>query len=50
MLRVSMNCGQDQAAIPSSAAAGMAMDPELVQGQPKYGSPDKPAAQATPNP
>lgn len=48
MLRVSMNCGQDQAAIPSSAVAGMAMDPELVEGQPKYGSPDKPAAASKP--
>lgn len=41
-LRVSMNCGQDQAAVPSSMGAGMMIDPDLVEGDPPFGSPDRP--------
>lgn len=41
-LRVSLNCGQDQAAVPSSLGAGMMMDPEIVTGEAPQGSPDRP--------
>ena len=42
VLKISMNCGQDQAAVPSSLGAGMMIDPDLVAGDPPFGSPDRP--------
>lgn len=42
VIKVAMNCGQDQAAVPSSVGAGMSIDPDLVEGDPPYGSPDRP--------
>lgn len=42
VMRVSMNCGQDQAAIPSSVGAGYSIDPDYVAGEPVKPSPDVP--------
>ena len=42
VIKVTMNCGVDQAAVPSAVGAGMAMTEELVEGDPPVGSPDRP--------
>ena len=42
VIKVSLNCGQDQAAIPSSVGAGYSIDPEMVDGDPPFSSPDRP--------
>jgi len=49
-LRISMNCGQDQAAVPSSVGAGLSMNPEFVAGDPPYSSPDRPESEGDGNP
>ncbi|HYR27233.1 MAG TPA: hypothetical protein VEU30_02135, partial [Thermoanaerobaculia bacterium] len=50
MLRISMNCGQDQAAVPSSVGAGMSIEPDFVAGDPPYSSPDRPESEDEGNP
>lgn len=45
VIRISMNCGQNESAIPSSVGAGMAMTEALVDGNPPVGSPDRPTGQ-----
>ena len=42
VIKMTMNCGQEENAIPSSIGAGMAMTESLVEGDPPYGSPDRP--------
>lgn len=42
IVRLSMNCGQDNQAIPASMGAGYAVSSSLVEGDPPYGSPDRP--------
>ena len=42
VIKVSMNCGNDQAAIPSSVGAGYSIDPNMVEGDAPHGSPDRP--------
>lgn len=45
VIRISMNCGPDQAAIPSSVGAGLSLTESLVDGDPPLGSPDRPEGQ-----
>jgi hypothetical protein len=42
VIKIAMNCGQNEAAIPGSVGAGMAMTQSLVDGDPPTGSPDTP--------
>ena len=42
VIKIAMNCGQNEAAIPGSIGAGMAMTEALVDGDPPQGSPDRP--------
>lgn len=42
IVRLSMNCTPENQAIPSSVAAGYALNSNLVEGEPPYGSPDRP--------
>lgn len=42
VIRITMNCGMDQAAIPSSVGAGMAFGTDWVDGDTPQGSPDRP--------
>lgn len=45
IIRLSMSCGEDVQAVPTSLGAGYALTEELVEGDPEYGSPDRPANQ-----
>ncbi|MFP5246153.1 MAG: hypothetical protein ACLGH0_05620 [Thermoanaerobaculia bacterium] len=40
---LSMSCGEEAQGVPSSMGAGVAVNDELVAGDPPYGSPDRPA-------
>lgn len=42
VLRFSLSCGDDPGGIPSSVGAGFAVDEELIDGEPPFGSPDRP--------
>lgn len=44
VLRFSLSCGDDPGGIPSSIGAGLALDEELIDGEPPYGSPDRPVS------
>lgn len=48
VIKVTMNCGQDQAAVPSSIGAGLALSEDYVGGYGPYGSPDRPTDQQPP--
>ena len=45
ILRLSMSCGADAQGIPSAMGAGYSLNGELVEGQPRYATPDRPAEQ-----
>jgi hypothetical protein len=45
IIRLSMSCGEDVQAVPTSLGAGYAMTEELVVGDPEFGSPDSPGNQ-----
>ena len=45
IIRLSMSCGEEVQAVPTSLGAGYAMNDELVEGDPEYGSPDRPVDQ-----
>lgn len=45
ILRLSLSCGEDVQAVPSSMGAGYALDDKLVVGDPEFGSPDRPTNQ-----
>jgi len=42
ILRLTMNCGEDAQAIPSSLGAGYALEDRLIKGNPPKTSPDAP--------
>jgi hypothetical protein len=42
VLRFSLSCGEDPGGIPSSLGAGYVIGDELIEGEPPYGSPDRP--------
>jgi hypothetical protein len=42
---LSLSCGQDAQGIPSAMGAGYAVSDSLVEGDPTYGSPDRPVNQ-----
>ncbi|HVG25617.1 MAG TPA: hypothetical protein VND45_15775 [Thermoanaerobaculia bacterium] len=42
IIRMTMNCGEDAQAIPSSLGAGYMVDDEIVEGNPPVISPDRP--------
>lgn len=46
IIRLTMNCGDDAQAIPSSLGAGYLLDDTLVEGNPPVISPDKPDTEA----
>lgn len=48
VIKITMNCGDDQAAIPSSIGAGLALTEEFVAGEGPYGSPDRPTTELPP--
>lgn len=48
VIKITMNCGDDQAAIPSSIGAGLALSEEFVGGEGPYGSPDRPTTEPPP--
>lgn len=45
IIRLSMSCGQEVQAIPTSMGAGYSVNDELIAGDPPYGSPDRPVNQ-----
>lgn len=50
IIRLTMNCGDDAQAVPSSLGAGFLMDDNLVKGNPPLVSPDRPDDQVPPQP
>ena len=40
--RLSMSCGEETGGLPTSGAAGYALEQNLILGNPPYGSPDHP--------
>ena len=47
VLRLDLNCKEDPAGIPSSLGAGYTVDPQWVDGDPPYQSPDRPVVTTT---
>lgn len=45
VIRLSMNCGDDAQAVPSSLGAGYMIGDTLTKGEPPYTSPDRPDEQ-----
>lgn len=45
MQRLMLSCGEEAQGIPSSMGAGYAVNESLVDGDPTYGSPDRPVDQ-----
>jgi len=45
LIRLTMNCGEDDQGIPSSLGAGYLLGDQIVRGTPPTISPDQPAAQ-----
>ncbi|MFP5289018.1 MAG: hypothetical protein ACLGI9_24990 [Thermoanaerobaculia bacterium] len=41
VIRLALNCGQDAQGIPSAIGAGYAINGELVEGHPRYSTPDR---------
>ncbi len=50
VIKITMNCGAEENAIPSSIGAGMALTESLVEGEGPYGSPDSPTPPPPPQP
>lgn len=50
IIRLTMNCGDEAQAVPSSLGAGFLMDDNLVKGDPPLVSPDRPREQTPPQP
>ena len=50
IVRLTMNCGDDAQAVPSSLGAGFLMDDNLVEGNPPLVSPDSPNGPDTQTP
>lgn len=48
IIRLTMNCGEDVQAVPSSLGAGFMLDDNLVKGDPPRVSPDRPRDQTPP--
>ena len=42
VIKIAMHCGPEENAIPSSIGAGLALSESYVDGDPPYGSPDRP--------
>ena len=47
IIRLTMNCGDDAQAVPSSLGAGYLLDENLVKGNPPVVSPDRPETTTT---
>jgi hypothetical protein len=45
VVKLSLSCGEDVQAVPSSLGAGYAVDDQLIEGDPPTGSPDRPVPQ-----
>jgi len=50
VIKITMNCGPEENAVPSSIGAGMALSESLVEGEGPYGSPDRPTPPVPPQP